>query len=203
MDAYSVLQAVLDSGVLPYKLLLACPNSGCTCCSDKVVLERLEKGVKESGVKVWNDLSLVGWVADEEGKLAGIQLQSPGGGYEIPCQAFVYVDMKGVDMQAFKGRGVKFVVYIYLFSLLSFSHLRSPLFSLYHLSPLFLLPSLSLFHFPFSLLPPPPLLLAMNDACLVFDRRLVISTNHATNDPLIYAAGPVTKFSRRYRADQW
>lgn len=43
----------------------------------------------------------------------------------------------------------------------------------------------------------------MNDACLVFDRRLVISTNHVTNDPLIFAAGPITKFSRRYRADQW
>lgn len=104
MDAYGVLQAVLDCGVLPYKLLLACPTAGYTCSSDKVVLERLEKGVKDTGVKVWNDLSLVGWVADEEGKLAGIQLQSPGGDYEILCQAFVYVDEKLVDMQAFKGK---------------------------------------------------------------------------------------------------
>lgn len=103
MDAYSVLQAVLSCGVLPYKLLLARPNAEFNCCSHPVVLELLEEGVKESGVKVWNDLSLVGWVTDEEGKLAGVQLQSPGGDYEIPCQAFVYVDQKHVDMQAFKG----------------------------------------------------------------------------------------------------
>lgn len=44
---------------------------------------------------------------------------------------------------------------------------------------------------------------ALNNACLVMDRKLVITTDHATNDPLIFAAGPLTKFSRRYRADQW
>eukprot|EP00731_Ephydatia_muelleri_P029454 Em0020g1098a len=42
---------------------------------------------------------------------------------------------------------------------------------------------------------------AINDACLVFDERLVISATNHTNDPCIFAAGPVTKFSRRYRAD--
>ena len=31
----------------------------------------------------------------------------------------------------------------------------------------------------------------------------MINTNHETNDPLIFAAGPLTKFSRRYRAEQW
>ena len=44
---------------------------------------------------------------------------------------------------------------------------------------------------------------AMNDACLVFDHWLVIDADHHTNDPLIFAAGPITKYSRRYRADQW
>ncbi|RXN32241.1 cilia- and flagella-associated 61 [Labeo rohita] len=44
---------------------------------------------------------------------------------------------------------------------------------------------------------------AINDACLVFDGRLVIDSTFHTNDPSIYAAGPLTKYSRRYHADQW
>ncbi|KAK7151226.1 hypothetical protein R3I93_012233 [Phoxinus phoxinus] len=44
---------------------------------------------------------------------------------------------------------------------------------------------------------------AVNDACLVFDGRLVVDTTFHTNDPSIYAAGPLTKYSRRYHADQW
>ncbi|XP_077075581.1 cilia- and flagella-associated protein 61 [Siphateles boraxobius] len=44
---------------------------------------------------------------------------------------------------------------------------------------------------------------AINDACLVFDGRLVVDNTFHTNDPSIYAAGPLTKYSRRYHADQW
>ena len=44
---------------------------------------------------------------------------------------------------------------------------------------------------------------AVNDACLVFDKRLVIDRDHLTNDPHILAAGPMTKFSRSYHSDQW
>lgn len=43
----------------------------------------------------------------------------------------------------------------------------------------------------------------MNNAYLVFDNRLVISTGHSINDPLIFAAGPLTKFSRKYRVGEW
>ncbi|XP_028809388.1 cilia- and flagella-associated protein 61 isoform X1 [Denticeps clupeoides] len=42
---------------------------------------------------------------------------------------------------------------------------------------------------------------AINDACLVYDGRLVIDSAFHTNDPTIRAAGPLTKFSRRYHAD--
>ena len=44
---------------------------------------------------------------------------------------------------------------------------------------------------------------ALNAACLVFDRRLVIDTSYRTNNPDILAAGPMAKFSRKYHADQW
>ncbi|XP_030303596.1 cilia- and flagella-associated protein 61 [Calypte anna] len=44
---------------------------------------------------------------------------------------------------------------------------------------------------------------AINDACLVFDGRLVIDTEFHTNDVSIRAAGPLTKYSRRYYADEW
>ena len=47
------------------------------------------------------------------------------------------------------------------------------------------------------------LLAAINDACLVYDGRLVIDASFHTNDPSIRAAGPVTKFQRSYHAEQW
>ncbi|XP_039572960.1 cilia- and flagella-associated protein 61 [Passer montanus] len=43
---------------------------------------------------------------------------------------------------------------------------------------------------------------AITDACLVFDGRLVIDAKFHTNDASIRAAGPVTKFSRRYYRDE-
>ncbi|NXE96651.1 CFA61 protein, partial [Menura novaehollandiae] len=39
---------------------------------------------------------------------------------------------------------------------------------------------------------------AINDACLVFDGKLVIDAKFRTSDVSIRAAGPLTKFSRRY-----
>lgn len=45
--------------------------------------------------------------------------------------------------------------------------------------------------------------LAINESCLVFDGRLVIDADFHTNDPCIRAAGPLTKFQRRYHAESW
>ena len=42
---------------------------------------------------------------------------------------------------------------------------------------------------------------AVNHACLVFDYRLVVDTVFHTNDPNIFAAGPLTKYSRRYHSE--
>ncbi|XP_060772152.1 cilia- and flagella-associated protein 61 isoform X2 [Neoarius graeffei] len=44
---------------------------------------------------------------------------------------------------------------------------------------------------------------AINSAYLLFDGRLVIDSTYHTNDCKIYAAGPLTKLSRRCYADQW
>ncbi|XP_059561412.1 cilia- and flagella-associated protein 61 [Myotis daubentonii] len=44
---------------------------------------------------------------------------------------------------------------------------------------------------------------AFNDACLVYDGRLVIDANFHTNDIAIRAAGSLTKFSNRYYSRDW
>ncbi|KAM7327194.1 hypothetical protein ACRRTK_013561 [Alexandromys fortis] len=44
---------------------------------------------------------------------------------------------------------------------------------------------------------------ALNDACLVYDGRLVIDTTFHTNDIAIRAAGSLTKFSNRYYSNEW
>lgn len=43
--------------------------------------------------------------------------------------------------------------------------------------------------------------LAINRAGLVFDGNLVIDPDCRTNDSYIYAAGTITKYSRKYYAD--
>ncbi|XP_029442519.1 cilia- and flagella-associated protein 61-like, partial [Rhinatrema bivittatum] len=44
---------------------------------------------------------------------------------------------------------------------------------------------------------------AINDACLVYNGRLVIDTTFHTNDVTIRAAGPLTKYSSQYYANEW
>ncbi|XP_046534303.1 cilia- and flagella-associated protein 61 isoform X3 [Equus quagga] len=44
---------------------------------------------------------------------------------------------------------------------------------------------------------------AFNDACLVYDGRLVIDANFHTNDVAVRAAGSLTKFSNRYYSNEW
>lgn len=45
--------------------------------------------------------------------------------------------------------------------------------------------------------------IVLNDAGLLFDGRLVIDENCRTNDPYIYAAGPMTKYKRILYADKF
>lgn len=46
------------------------------------------------------------------------------------------------------------------------------------------------------------LTVVLNNAGLVFDGRLVINESFETNDPFIYAAGPMTKYKRALYADR-
>lgn len=44
---------------------------------------------------------------------------------------------------------------------------------------------------------------SINNSFLVFDSRLVVDASFCTNDPAIFGAGPLTKFSCGYHADRW
>ncbi|XP_014664665.1 PREDICTED: cilia- and flagella-associated protein 61-like isoform X2 [Priapulus caudatus] len=44
---------------------------------------------------------------------------------------------------------------------------------------------------------------AINNSCLVYDGKLVIDATFHTNDVCIRAAGPLTKFARRYHIEPW
>ncbi|OWF50418.1 cilia- and flagella-associated protein 61-like isoform X2 [Mizuhopecten yessoensis] len=44
---------------------------------------------------------------------------------------------------------------------------------------------------------------AINDACLVYDGKLVIDAAFHTNDVAIRGAGTLTKYQRKYHAEQW
>lgn len=46
-------------------------------------------------------------------------------------------------------------------------------------------------------------LLAINDACLVYDGKLVIDAAFHTNDVSVRGAGTITKYQRKYHAEQW
>lgn len=43
---------------------------------------------------------------------------------------------------------------------------------------------------------------SINQSSLVFDGRLVIDEHNRTNDSIIYAGGPLTKFKRGYHRDE-
>ncbi|KAJ0026568.1 hypothetical protein NQD34_017568, partial [Periophthalmus magnuspinnatus] len=49
----------------------------------------------------------------------------------------------------------------------------------------------------------PSMLRSLLDSFLVVDGRLVVDRCFHTSDPRIWAAGPITKFSRRYHSEEW
>ena len=135
LEIYSIINALLESGFPPYKILHARPNSATPCSTNPVVQDCLNVGVKDSGVKTWTDLTLKGWEVDERGRLIGVRLipnqdrassgmeRKEGEGeegrkenkdYTVSCQALVYMDQKHVDMQGFKGRQATLVFFMHI-----------------------------------------------------------------------------------------
>ena len=106
LDAYSIVQAMLDTGVAPNQIMLAHPNSE-PVCPDPLVMKRIEEALESAGVKVIRDVSLKKWLVDEEENLVGVQFLVLNDESEIAeyifCKALVYMDEKHVDTQAFKG----------------------------------------------------------------------------------------------------
>ena len=103
LDAYGILQALLDCGVPPFKVLLARPDAE-PLSSNPQIQEHIDRGLRECGAKVWDSITLKGWVVDEEGKLTELRmLVSNKSDFELSCHGLIYVDQKSVDMRAFKG----------------------------------------------------------------------------------------------------
>ena len=74
LEVYSIINTLLESGFPPYKILHARPNTSTPCSSNPVVLDCLNVGMKDCGIKTWTDLTLKGWVLDQRGKLVGVRL---------------------------------------------------------------------------------------------------------------------------------
>ncbi len=109
LDCYSILQAMMDCGIPPEKLLLACPGL-VRSYTDPDVLRRLDEELTSAGVRMIGDVSLKEWEVEGD-KLVGVVFRSSTNKVlEISCQALVYVDNKHVDVQAFDG--ITFVLII-------------------------------------------------------------------------------------------
>lgn len=85
-----------------------CPDpQPCPQCPDQIVVKHVVEALENAGVQIICETHMRGYVtADEGGRLiSGVRFWSQSGGdFEISCQAFIYVDQKHVDMQAFKGK---------------------------------------------------------------------------------------------------
>ncbi len=75
LEVYSIISALLQSGFPPYKLLHARSKAPIPCSTDPVILDCLDVGVKDAGVKTWTDLTLQGWEVDERGRLIAVRLR--------------------------------------------------------------------------------------------------------------------------------
>ena len=105
LDAFSVVQAVLDFGVAPDNIVLACQGK-CSICPVPKANDILMGAMNRSGVRVVDEVCLKHCEV-REGKLTSLYFSKEGeeNTLVLTAQALVYVDQKAIDPEAFKGTG--------------------------------------------------------------------------------------------------
>jgi len=94
---------MLDSGVRPSNILLACPGDKCSLSPVPKANAILKEALISTGIKIVEEVTLT-HCAVKEKKLASLQFsKKDGGSLALTAQALVYMDQKAIDPEAFKG----------------------------------------------------------------------------------------------------
>ena len=104
LDAYSMLQAVLDEGLPANRLILVVPNGTPPAFFNQEIADSVSRLLETLAVKVVSGLELVG--VEVEDDLSALHLSGQQGTVTLPCAALVYLHHKQVNRQLFKGEYV-------------------------------------------------------------------------------------------------
>ena len=98
-----MLQAVLDAGVSPRNVVLACPGGKCALSPVPKANDILQGAMISTGIQVIDEVTLTHCEVKGK-KLASLQFsKKDGSALALTAQALIYVDQKAIDPEAFKG----------------------------------------------------------------------------------------------------
>ena len=101
LDAYCMLQAVLDEGLPPSRLTLVVPEGSPPAFFNQEIADSVSRLLETLSVKVVRGVELVGMEVD--GDLSALYLSGDQGPLTLECAALVYLQQKQVDKLIFKG----------------------------------------------------------------------------------------------------